>query len=78
MSKVFTNAELKEYNGQNGKAAYAAFKGKVYDVTNGPSWDDGYHFGQHEAGMDLTEEMDGAPHGDEVFADMPVVGELAG
>lgn len=78
MSKIFTNAELKEYSGKNGSAAYVGFKGKVYDVTNGPTWDADDHFGQHEAGMDLTAEMDGAPHADEVFADIPVVGELVG
>lgn len=78
MAKIFTAAELKEYHGQNGKPAYTAYKGKVYDVTNGPTWDAGDHFGEHQAGVDLTEGMDGAPHGDEVFADIPVVGELAG
>lgn len=75
--KVSTNAELKEYNGRNERTAYVAFKGKDYDVTNGPTWDAGEHFGQHEAGMDLTAKMDGAPHGGEVFAGIPVVGELA-
>jgi len=76
MPKTFTREELKEYNGQGGKPAYVAFKGKVYNVTNGPTWDDGDHFGQHGAGTDLTKEMEDAPHGDEVFSDIPVVGEL--
>ena len=76
--KIFTLEELKEFNGQKGKPAYIAFQGKVYDVSDGIAWDEGDHFGQHEAGMDLTEEFEDAPHGEEVFADMPVVGELAG
>jgi predicted heme/steroid binding protein len=78
VSKTFTLAELKEYNGKNGKPAYVAFEGKVYDVTNGFTWGDGEHLGQHEAGMDLTKGMDGAPHGDEILADVPVVGTLVG
>lgn len=76
MTKTFTLEELKEYNGENGKAAYIAFKGKVYDITDSPMWDDGDHFGLHEAGRDLTVELDDAPHGEEAFEDKPIVGEL--
>jgi predicted heme/steroid binding protein/uncharacterized membrane protein len=72
----FTVSELKEYDGRAGRPAYSAFKGKVYDVSDSPLWDQGEHTGGHPAGLDLTESMIDAPHGDEVFAGFPVVGEL--
>ncbi|MDP1784364.1 MAG: 2-oxoacid:acceptor oxidoreductase subunit alpha [Sulfuricurvum sp.] len=68
--------ELKRYNGRNGMSAYVAYKGTVYDVTQSPFWKEGNHQGQHNAGADLTIMMAGAPHGDEVFAKMPVVATL--
>ena len=76
MTKTFTLEELKEYNGENGKSAYVAFKGKIYDMTNSPMWDDGDHFGLHAAGRDLTGELGDAPHGEEAFEGRPIVGEL--
>ncbi len=48
MAKTLTRDELREFNGRDGKPAYVAFKRKGYDVTNGPSWDNGDHFRQHE------------------------------
>ena len=60
-------AELSSYNGKGGKPAYISFKGKVYDVTPSSQWLDGDHLG-HEAGQDLTDAMDIAPHGDEMLA----------
>ncbi|MBU1643223.1 2-oxoacid:acceptor oxidoreductase subunit alpha, partial [bacterium] len=39
-------------------------------------WVEGQHEGQHSAGEDLTPMLALAPHGDEVFAKMPVVGTL--
>ena len=39
-------------------------------------WEGGIHQGLHDAGKDLTEAMDEAPHGPEIFKDYPVVGTL--
>ena len=75
--RIFTLEELAEFNGRDGKPAYVAYKGKVYDVTAGPTWMDGMHLDEHEAGQDLTEALEYAPHGEEVLLQMPVVGELA-
>ena len=74
--REFTMQELVEYDGKNGKPAYVAIKGMIYDITGKDSWESGNHFDMHSSGMDLTEAIDSAPHGDEVFANSPVVGTL--
>jgi len=74
--RKFTLEELKKYDGKEGRPAYVAYKGKVYDVSSSPSWAGGEHYGEHFAGRDLTEAMAEAPHGEEVLEGFPVVGEL--
>ncbi|WP_345991801.1 2-oxoacid:acceptor oxidoreductase subunit alpha [Sulfurimonas sp. HSL-1716] len=68
--------ELKSYDGKNSSKAYVAYKNVVYDVSKSPFWQEGEHEASHSAGMDLTSELSGAPHGDEVFKNFPVVGEV--
>ena len=74
--KKITRQELEENNGKNGKPAYIAYKGKVYDVSQSSFWLDGDHLGMHEAGKDLTEELEMAPHREENFQRVKLVGEL--
>ncbi len=74
--RKFTLEELKKYDGKNGRPAYIAYKGKVYDVTDDYLWVDGDHQGEHEAGKDLTEEMPMAPHGEETLERVKLVGVL--
>jgi predicted heme/steroid binding protein len=74
--RKFTLKELEEYNGKDGKPAYIACKGKVYDVSESSLWLDGDHLGTHQAGKDLTKEMEAAPHGDEVLERAKLVGVL--
>lgn len=74
--KEFTLEELAQYDGKDGKKCYVAYNGKVYDVTDSSFWGDGLHVGMHNAGVDLTSDMDGAPHADEVFEGFEVVGVL--
>ncbi len=71
--KVFTQAELKKYDGKNGNAAYVAFDGKVYDVTNAEGWKGGQHQG-YAAGVDITEYIKASDHGTKVLERLPVVG----
>ncbi len=74
--KKVTLQELEENNGKDGKPAYFAYKGKVYDVSESGFWLDGDHLGMHQAGKDLTEELEMAPHKEENFQRVKLVGEL--
>jgi predicted heme/steroid binding protein len=60
--KEYSEKELAEYNGKNGRPAYVAYDGKVHNVSEGFLWKDGPHQVLHEAGTDLTEAIDKAPH----------------
>ena len=74
--RKITKDELAQNNGQGGKPAYVAFKGKVYDVSTDPFWLYGDHMGAHQAGKDLTEEIELAPHREETLQRMKEVGVL--
>ncbi|MFO7765444.1 MAG: cytochrome b5 domain-containing protein [Pelovirga sp.] len=71
-----TLAELSTYDGRDGKPAYVAVSGVVYDVSNSKLWTDGNHEGAHQAGQDLTEELKTAPHVRSVIERFPVIGQL--
>ena len=75
-ARRFTREELKRYTGSDGQPIYIAYRGKVYDVSSSSLWTEGQHF-EHLAGTDLTDELADAPHGEEVFENFTVVGELA-
>ncbi len=74
--KKITLQELQQNNGRNGKPAWIAYQGKVYDVTDSSFWMDGDHLGSHNAGKDLTDELELAPHGAENLSRVKLVGEL--
>lgn len=74
---TFTLEELAEYNGKNGASAYVAVNGVVYDVTGIDAWKDGEHKSGVVAGTDATEAIMQSPHGEQVLAELPVVGKLA-
>jgi predicted heme/steroid binding protein len=74
--KKFTPEVLAKYDGRNGNPAYVGYKGQVYDVTNSSFWLGGDHLGAHQAGKDLTAELDLAPHGPENLDRVTLVGEL--
>jgi predicted heme/steroid binding protein len=74
--RVFTEDELKQYNGQHGQPAYIACNGKVYDVSKAPDWKGGMHKDLHYSGLDLTRSMRKAPHDASVFRRVPQVGIL--
>ena len=76
MERVFTEDELKKYNGSRKMPVYIAYNGLVYDVTSSPHWQGGEHRNLHYAGIDLTHELADSPHGDRVFRKFTVVGIL--
>ena len=76
-SGKMTPDELSTFDGQVGRPAYLAYKGKVYDVTHSPLWSRGIHQGRHQAGRNLTEFLAQAPHDEDKILAMPVVAELA-
>jgi predicted heme/steroid binding protein len=74
--RKITSSELADNNGKDGKPAYIAFKGKVYDVSESAMWLEGDHMGAHEAGKDLTSEIELAPHREETLKRVKLVGDL--
>lgn len=76
-TKKFSVDELRGFDGKNGKPAYVGYKGKVYDVSDSDQFLEGDHMG-HTAGLDLTMEMEIAPHADDVMEKMKIVGVLVG
>ena len=72
----FTPADLARCNGQDGAPAYIAYKGKVYDVTDSFLWRRGRHQVLHQAGEDLTDSLDLAPHGEDLLERVPIIGIL--
>ena len=71
-----TEDELKKCDGQEGRPAYIAFRGRVYDVSGSDLWSGGMHQLRHQAGKDLTIDFAAAPHGESVFQRLPSVGKL--
>lgn len=72
--KNYTPEELADQNGGEDKPALVAVDGKVYDVSASKRWIRGNHMKRHQAGRDLTDEIQGAPHGTEVLDRVAMVG----
>jgi predicted heme/steroid binding protein/uncharacterized membrane protein len=70
----FDPQTLAENNGQDGKKILIAYEGKVYDVSGSKMWKGGLHMRRHNAGTDLTTDIQAAPHGTEVLERYPQVG----
>lgn len=73
--KTLSKEELLKYNGIKG-ITYIACYGKAYDVSSSYHWRKGIHRVTHNAGRDLTKELEGAPHDITLLEKFPVVGKL--
>lgn len=73
--KIFTLDELKNYDGKEGRKAYIAVDGVVYDVTNVAAWQGGTHHGNN-AGNDVSDRIAKAPHGKSTLEKLEIVGKL--
>ncbi len=74
--REFTEEELAKFDGKEGRPAYVAYRGRVYDVSSSFLWKMGKHQAYHAAGCDLTAALGDAPHGPEVLERFPVVGTM--
>lgn len=68
--------ELAEFDGLEGRAAYIAVDGKIYDVSDSDYWSGGNH-NTFQAGQDLTDEiLNESPHGIANLDRVPLIGEI--
>lgn len=76
IQRTFNLKELAKYDGKNGRPAYVAVNGMVYDVTNNRAWAAATHFGL-VSGKDYTTEFASCHAGQQsILATLPVVGRL--
>jgi predicted heme/steroid binding protein len=66
--RVVSFAELRRNNGERGSRKYIAYQGLVYDVSDCPRWSKELHERMHFSGLDLSGEMEDAPHKEDVFS----------
>jgi predicted heme/steroid binding protein/uncharacterized membrane protein len=74
LSKEMTEEQLSPFDGKEGRPAYIAYKGIIYDITSSRLWKNGAHMVKHHAGTDLTDVLKLAPHGEDKVLAMPQVG----
>ena len=73
---VLTLDELSTYDGKDGRPAYIAVDGVIYDVSPVPQWKNGEHNG-NKAGIDATDIIkNGSPHGVKVLDKLQKIGTL--
>jgi predicted heme/steroid binding protein/DMSO/TMAO reductase YedYZ heme-binding membrane subunit len=81
VAKTFTLKELARFDGKDGRAAYVAVDGTVYDLSASSLWPEGEHvFCELGArgGHDLSSEIKYAPSNmRSKLAEMPVAGHVA-
>jgi predicted heme/steroid binding protein len=68
--------DISQFDGKEGRPAYFAYQGRIYDATGSGLWKKGNHVGKHQAGFDLSDALKLAPHGEEKIASLPFVGRL--
>ena len=73
--KAFSLEELAAFDGSNGRPAYTAVNGIIYDVSNSPSWGGGTHFGLY-AGKDVSSNFKNCHNTNLVLSKLPKVGIL--
>ncbi len=71
--RVFNAQTLANYDGREGRPAYVAIDGVVYDLSNSTRWINGMHNG-HQAGQDLSRQIPQNHRADMRIEMFPVVG----
>lgn len=73
--REFTIEELSTFDGKDGRLAYVAVNGKVYDVSTEKTWGGATHFGLY-AGRDLSIEYTSCHMNSEALSKLNIVGVL--
>jgi arsenite oxidase small subunit len=73
----FTQKELEQFDGKEGRPFYVVFKDKVYDLSKSKLWIQGTHMGIHTRNENLAETIKEAPHTEETLERFPVVGTFS-
>ena len=69
-----TLEDLSYYDGTDGKRAYVAVEGFIYDMTDSDYWRNGGHNG-YQSGQDLTDAINRvSPHGPAFLDRVPKIG----
>ncbi len=76
ISGPISHEDLRQFDGKEGRPAYIAYKGIIYDVSKNRLWKNGLHVMKHAAGHDLTDFLQDAPHGEDKMQSLPKVGNL--
>lgn len=74
--KEFSMEELAAFDGKDGRPVYVVHQGKVYDLSSSKLWKGGSHMRRHQAGHDLTTDLQAAPHGIEKLEAFPLMGTV--
>ncbi len=76
--RKITTPELMRHNGDDEDRKWIAHNGIVYDVTDCPNWRKEMHRNLHFPGLDLSGELEDAPHANDVFTRpcVKIVGKL--
>ena len=73
--KSYTKSQLALRNGQDRQEIWCSYNGRIYELTYSRMWANGKHY-EHWAGQDLTDELQDAPHNEQVFEKFKIVGLL--
>ncbi len=65
--KEITRVQLIRHNSDDADEKRIAYDGIVYDVTDCSNWRSDLHRNLHFPGIDLSSELDDAPHAEDVF-----------
>jgi predicted heme/steroid binding protein len=70
---IFDPLTLSAFDGKEGREAYIAYRGNVYNVAPSKLWKNGIHM-KHLSGADLTDALPKAPHGEEKLERLKLIG----
>jgi len=78
-TKEISLSQLMRHNGDDEDEKWIAYDGIVYDVSECPNWRKEMHRNLHFPGIDLSGEIDDAPHDANVFTRpcVKIVGKLS-